>query len=453
MERPATYYLAKFVADTQYDGIPRKVIKEAKVCLLDTIGCMLSGASLKEVKKLMELDQAIGGKPESTIIYHGIKVPSIAAARINAYMGDIMELNDLIGGHASIGNIPACLAVAEAKSASGRDLLTAIVVGIETTAKIYNSYYSYLKPYIDCGMVPVGFPSTVGIAAATSKLLNLSLNHTQNALAIAASLAGWCPAEVIFGDGGSVKPLLFGAWPAAVGIYAAGCAQNGMTGPPLILESEKGYLRTVARNFDISKITEETWALEKPARKAHACCGYTHSALDAIILLMKRNRVSPQDLESIHVEVPEYTYPAIFKPDRPDSPDKARFHLPYCAAVVANNLSFFSARDAFEFKRNLADPLIDELFDKVKLVPDKALAHYHQSKVTLTVRDGREFSLYNEFPKGSYENPLSEEELLAKFDGLASSVYGNERSELIKNEIFQIERARDISELISLLVG
>lgn len=452
LEKPIIYYLARFTTGTTFEELPEKVVKEAKLCVLDTIGCMLSGAPSEEVRRLVKLETEIGGKPRSTVVFYGLRYPAATAARINGYMGDIMELNDLTGGHASVGNIPAALAMAEARRASGADFLTAVVVGIEVTSKIYDSYYPYLKPYTECGIVPICLPSTIGIAAATSKLLGLSLNQTENALAIAASLTGWCPAETIFGEGGTIKPLLFGGWPATVGIYATACAQNGISGPSLVLESEKGFLITVASKFDSDKIVQKTWALEEPGRKAHACCGYFHSSLDAVMALMEENKISPENVHRVHIEVPEYVYPAVSKDQLPKNPNEARFHLQYCTAVVATKKSFIVPSDTLECERNLTDPLIGELIKKVEVVPNSTLTHYYHAIVTIATKDGRSFRLHNEAPKGSPKNPLSEEELLIKYDILASTVFDKQRREKIKAKVYQLEKIRDICILINLLV-
>ena len=116
--------------------------------------------------------------------------PVEAAARVNAYMGDIFELNDLIGGHASIGNVSALLALAESIGATGGQLVEAVVVGLEVTARVYNGYYPAMKPYDEVGMNPVVFPSSYGVAAGAARLMGLTEAQLGDAMGIAGTLAG-----------------------------------------------------------------------------------------------------------------------------------------------------------------------------------------------------------------------------------------------------------------------
>ena len=160
-----------------------------------------------------------------------VSLPTREAARCNGYFGDIFELNDLTGGHASIGNVAAALALAEESGAAGPDLLVALIAGIEVTTRIYNTLYPTLKAYDECGMVPVGLPSSVGAAAVAARLLGLDAEQTRAALAIAAGLAGWCPAEVIFGGQSTLKPMLFGDGPPRWACSPRSTQAPEMTGP------------------------------------------------------------------------------------------------------------------------------------------------------------------------------------------------------------------------------
>ena len=91
-------------------------------------------------------------------------------------------------------------------------------------------------------MAPISVANAVGAAAAAARLRPLDAARHQEALAIAAALAGWCPAETMAGPASSLKPFLFGGWPASVGLLAAQYAAAGLTGPPFILESPVGWL-------------------------------------------------------------------------------------------------------------------------------------------------------------------------------------------------------------------
>ncbi len=199
--------------------LPESVRQQARLCILDTIGCILAGSRTEEAQLVLACEPESGDQI-ATVFGTAHRRGLRAAMRINGYLGDVLELNDLIGGHASIGNVSAALALGESQGSSGALLLEAVVRGIEVTTRVYESVYPSLRRYTDAGLVPVGIPASFGSAAAAAHLLTLDGEQTLHAMAIAGSLAGWCPAEVIFGHGGSVKPMLFGAQPADAGVTA-----------------------------------------------------------------------------------------------------------------------------------------------------------------------------------------------------------------------------------------
>ena len=256
--------LSRIAQDVQIIGLdrtPAEVRDQGALCILDTVGCMLAGSRTEEAKLMLDCEADVADA--CTIVGSAERRNVGTAIRVNGYFGDVLELNDLIGGHASIANVAASLALAEATGVSGARLLEAVIRGIEVTTRVYSAVYPTLKRYTETGMVPVGLPSTIGAAAAAAHLLDLNAIQTANALAIAGGLAGWCPAEVIFGQGGTMKPLLFGAQPGAVGVTAAQYASKGMTGPLSLMESPTGYFATVARSGELAP---PGWALLEPRR-------------------------------------------------------------------------------------------------------------------------------------------------------------------------------------------
>ena len=274
--------LARQARDMTIASIPAEVAHQARLCLLDSVGCMLAGTRTQEARLVMDCEPALAAEAGATIVGTPHRRDWRGAVRVNGYLGDVLELNDLIGGHASIGVVSATIALAETLGSAGARTVEALVRGIEVTARVYDSVYPSLKRYTDMALVPVGIPSTIGAAAAAACLLELDEDGTHNAMAIAAALAGWCPAEVIFGDGGTVKPMLFGAQPADTGVTAAWYARAGMTGPPAILDGKTGYFATASLEgkFD-AEDWQGRWALSEPRRKLHACCGYLHAPVDA----------------------------------------------------------------------------------------------------------------------------------------------------------------------------
>ena len=441
---PAIHDLADFAHDL--GDVPTEVRTQAALSILDTVGCMLAGSATKYGALIVAAAEADGVTGPCSIAGTPLRVPPRTAARCNGYFGDIFELNDLTGGHASIGVVTAALAQAEAVGASGADLLDAAIAGIEVTTRIYNALYPTRKPSRQVGVGAVSLPNSVGSAAAAARLLGLDRQRTREALAIAAGTACWSPSEVMAGPGNTMKPLLFGAVPASIGLEAAQYASVGMTGPRNILESPIGYFTTMATAPDLTALYPDTWALAQPRRKWHAACGYTHSALDAVL----RNPAAYGEATRITLRMAPYVLPIVGSSEPPDSPHRARFHVRYLVAVAAIEESAIELRHSEDYARYLAMPEVNGLLGKITVEPDESITHYH--RVALRVEQaGAVTEDVGTAPKGSPQNPMSDAEVIAKFRKLACPVLGAEHAETLASAVTALDGSVGVAELSSML--
>ena len=428
---------------------PESVRRQARLCILDTVGCTLAGTRTEEAQLMLACEPATADTA-ATVFGTPQRRSLLGAARINAYLGDVLELNDLIGGHASIGNVNAALALGEAVGASGSSVLEAVIRGIEVTTRVYEAVYPSLRRYTEMAMVPVGLPSTIGAAAAAAHLLALDEEQTLNAMAIAGSLAGWCPAAVIFGNGGTVKPLLFGAQPAELGIRAAHHARAGMTGPADLLDSPLGYFASAstAGRFDPSA-WDGRWALDQPRRKLHACCGYLHAPADALGQLRQRGHA----LQDLHVSlrVAPYVADVVSKDRMPVSANDARFHLQYCLALVACGADVILPEHSIGLADHLQRPEVPAMMRRIRVIPDPALTHYHQSRIELIDGNGRMTVQEVSAPRGSPQSPLADEEVVRKFHALADPVLGSAHSARFASQTLDLEAVESVPDWIALL--
>ena len=417
--------LATFAVGVRLEDAPALVRRQAILSVLDTVGCMVAGAQAPESRAFLTTEAKRAQAAEASVLGHGAKLDVGAAIRVNAYLGDVFELNDLTGGHASIAVVPTALAHAEALRRDGRALVEAVIAGIEVTSRVYAAYYPTMKSYEETGIAPPGIPSTIGATAAAAKLRGLSAEETERALAIGAALAGWCPAEVIFGHGGTIKPMLFGSWPGNVASMAVDYAQAGFSGPSRVLESPIGLYATLARSFDASKILSPTvWHLESPRRKQHACCGYIHSALDGVVA-MRREGVDFAAAEAIDIHMPAYIIPGVSKSGPPVAPNEARFHAEYCVALAAMGADTITPEHSIEHVAHME--AVKPLIRRIRVVEDGTLAHYHQSIVRLRDATGAEIaSRATRAPKGAPLDPMTDDEVRAKFVALCGSRLGTE---------------------------
>ena len=430
-------------------AIPESVRRQARLCILDTVGCTLAGTRTEEASLMLTCEP---GTADTTATVFGTphRRSLQGAARINAYLGDVLELNDLIGGHASIGNVTAALALGEALDTSGTRVLEALVRGIEVTTRVYEAVYPTLRRYTEMAMVPVGIPSTFGAATVASHLLGLDEEKTLQAMAIAGSLAGWCPAEVIFGNGGSVKPLLFGAQPADVGITAALHARAGMTGPSGLLDSPLGYFASAstAGRFDPAA-WEDRWALDQPRRKLHACCGYLHAPADALGRLRQQG-LGLKDLQ-VALRVAPYVADVVSKDRLPVSPNDARFHLQYCLALVACGADVILPEHSLRLADQLQRPEVLTMMQRIRVIGDPALTHYHQCRIELTDAQGQMTVQEVSAPRGSPQSPLTDDEVLGKFHSLAGPVLGDTAATDFAEQTLELEAVGQVRNWIARL--
>lgn len=432
-------------------NIPEEVLHQARLCILDTVGCVIAGSQTEEAQLILGCEP---GKPQDHLPVFGSsqRRDLHEAMRINAYLGDVLELNDLFGGHASIGIVPAALMLGQHLGASGTKVLEAVVRGIETTCRVYDSVYPSLRRYTEMGMVPVGFPSTIGAAVTASHLLDLNEEQTVNALAIAGGLAGWCPAEVIFGNGGSFKPMLFGAQPADTGVKAAYYAQAGMTGPSNLLDSKVGYFASASTQGQFDGASwEGRWALMQPRRKLHACCGYLHAPVDALSEL--RLQLGSDAIQSAQIElrVAPYVADVVSKERNPNSANDARFHLQYCLALVACGADVILPEHSIQLEKHLQRPDVLSVMQRVSVIHDANLSHYHHCQITVTESGGKTVTHSVTAPRGSPQKPLSNKDVEGKFLLLAEPVLGQEQAQRFIAEALTIDSTANVSSLTQLL--
>lgn len=413
--------LAAFSHGIRLADVPEPVRREAALNILDTIGCIASGAGLADAQQLLRAEASRGGPQEATVLGGAARLPVEAAARINGYMGDVFELNDLIGGHASIATVTPGLALAESLGSSGAELVEAVIAGVEVVCRVHGGFYAHQKPFTETAMVQVTIASATGAAATAAKLLKLDEQQTLQAMAIAGAITSWGPAELVFGEGNSLKPILFGGWPGSMGLMAANYAKHGITASSRLLESPIGYYTTVARAHDRDVVLDFAhWRLSQARRKLHACCGYTHSAIDLVARLRASGRLA--QAAKVRVHVPAYIIPAISKGGHPPTtPNEARFNIEYCLAHASVDTDVISPEHSVNCAEHLGRPEITAALKKFEVVAEPTFGHYRFCRVELLDADGRLLHEgRNDAPRGSEWNPMSVEEVQGKFRRLAA---------------------------------
>lgn len=437
-------WLATYIQQVDLETAPDVVTEQAALCVLDTVGCIIAGARTTEAKALVAAETSQHGQMQEW--------PQEVTARAFGFLGDVLELNDLIGGHSSIGVVPAVLAGAYHQELSGAKVLRAVTAGTEVTARLYQSSIGKFKPYSDGGTVIVSYFNAIGAAAALALIRSLDKHHAAHAMAIAATINTWCPAEVIFGQGGTIKPILFGANPAASAIQAVNYAQHGLTGPQGLIESPIGLMTSLASGFDPEQLCDaQRWFISTPQRKLHASCGYTHSSIDAVGSL-DLSDAELGNIDSIDVAVPEFFQEAVGKVGAPESSNDARFHLGFVVALAIQGQYPILPEHTLDFENHLKQGRTLDLARKVRIVPNDAVAAgvskpYNVAQVTVRFSDGTERVSTCLNPKGSAENPMSNDEVVQKFTRLVTPSIGGEAAERLAGDILAMQEMETVTPI------
>jgi 2-methylcitrate dehydratase PrpD len=241
-----------------------------------------------------------------------------------------------------------------------------------------------------------------------------------------------------FNADGAMSKHLHPGKAAINGIIAADLARAGFTGAGRILEGGRGFIRAMSDARDAASITRDLgarWLIGENCFKVHACCGHTHTAIDAALALRSERGWHGRDVladsDTIHIDTYAPGYAIVSEPN-PSTPYRAKFSLTYCVAVALLEgrvgLEQFSP-DRFE-PSGVRDDGIAALIARMRVqVADDLTGKYPAAwpaRVHIALRDGTELTAAGDYPRGNPENPVSTAELEDKFRSLIAPRFGDD---------------------------
>jgi len=438
-----TERLARYAIETSYKSFPKEVVHQAKRCFLDLLGVALGGAKQPLTRILMKTVKDFGGRPQATILGHGLKTNVMNAALVNGAMAHALDYDDTHSGslgHPSAPLIPAVLAVAEWKGLSGKSALEAFILGFEVETRI--GLGMGMKHY-DRGWHATSTFGRFGAAVAAGKLLGLSLEEMKIALGLAGTQAAGL--RLVFGT--MTKPFHPGKC-AFDGVLSAILAQRGFTCAPNIIEGKKGYFEVLGDGSQLEPMIKnlgKKYQVLNNTFKPYAACLLTHPTIDAVIDLRSKYNLKPEDVEGIQCDVAHFCLDSAGQIE-PKTGLAGKFSTYYCAALA---LAEGAAGENMFTDRRVLDPKMVALRKKVKarIVPGFKDT---EARVTLTTKGGKKYSAYVDIPKGDPRNPPSDQELESKFRTLAPVVLSESRMNRLVEAIWNLEKLKDIRQLIRL---
>lgn len=445
-----TSTVARYIAHTRFEDIPGEVITKAKEILMDTLGCGIGGSVTVPARMVIETIMELGGKPEATLFGHGGRVNCVWTGFANSILVDILDYEETLICHPSATIVPAALAVAERQHASGRDLLTAMVVGYEVALRIGAAIRP--TPQVSSQVAVMYSFLSFGAAAAASKLLRLdeekvrhSLGYTGATTPVPTWITKWPrPLHYVKND--------FGEQTRA-GIMGALLAQKGFLAPYPILDHHLGFWKMIGSDRCEGSIM--TQGLSKEYRilsdtyKPYPSCRWNHTSMDMVAELMAESGASCDDIEQITVKT--FTEMAHWFADyRPSNIVDAEFSLPYAIAMI---VSKEKPGPGWYSEEMMKRDEIKELADRVKVEadPDADREFYevggYPSQVEINLKDGRVLKRKASFARGDPRKPMTRREIVDKFLQLAVPIIGSKAAQEVMKLIENLDKMEDISEL------
>ncbi len=436
---PVTRTLARFVAHHPSRGWSDAVEKEAHRTLLNWVGCAVGAARHASVEAALAAVRMLAPAPQSSVLGRADRVDMSSAALVNGIASHTFDFDDthlktIIHPAGPVAS--AAFALAEVTGSSGRQLIDALVLGIDVACRVGNAIY---PDHYDRGWHITGSTGMLGAAAACARLLGLDEDATTMSLGIAASQ----PVGMREQFGTMTKPFHPGA-AARAGLLSALLARNGFTASPKAIEAPRGFAQTVSTKCDWNEITDELgsrFEISFNTYKPFACGVVIHPIIDAATQLRARG-VRPADIERVEMRVHPLVLELTGKKEPTDGlQGKFSVYHGFAAGLVFGRAGEHEFADEIVRREDLA-----ALRRKVVATVDGAIAE-DAADVTALLTDGRRERVFVEHAIGSLQRPLTDAMLEAKFRDLAGPVIGAAQTERLIAACWALAQDKDVSAI------
>jgi len=455
----ATEKIARFIVDTGYGDIPREAVEKAKRTALDCMGAALAGVGEPVSQTITGYVTNLGGPPQASVFGAGVKVSVQDAALANGSIAHALDYDDcgVKIGHPSVLVLPAVLSLGEHLGASGQEILTAYILGLEIEAKL--ALHADFK-LMQARLNHQTWYGSIGAAAACAKLLRLDVEKTRMALGIAGNFACGLSA-----NHGSMAGAMAAGNACRNGVIAALMAQEGITANANIIEAKNGFYDTLVGpgHHDAERMADglgKPFYIESPGigLKKYPSCYHTHRALDGVFQLLDEHRLSDKDIAEVDVGTSERAM-RVLAFTEPATPYQAKFSMPYCiaAAVVDHqvNLETFTPRKFEDHNIVETRKKVHLSFPDVPIWPGLADVgpdtEFVGNPVTIRTTDGQSYSARVDIPRGDPALPLSDDELLQKYRDCGRSQLRPDDMERSVDLVLGLEKVADVGTLMATL--
>jgi 2-methylcitrate dehydratase PrpD len=451
---PATRELGAWVAALTFDDIPAKAVEHAKRCLLDLFGCGLYGARQPWGDIAADVACELAGNGPSTLWAHGRRTGPAEAAMANGTAAHGFEIDDIHVSsslHPGSVTIPAALAIGEARKLTGRDLITAVVAGYEVGIRIgiCASIQHKMK-----GFHITGTGGSIAAAAAAAKALKLADEACADALGLAATQA----AGLYSARKGAMAKRFHAGRAAQSGVISGYLAEKGFTGSKEAIETPfGGFMSSFSENADLSVLTRdlsEHWHILDTGFKAYSSCASSHTTIDCIDTLM-RDGLTADTLDKLTIYMTKTGLTNVGWEYKPVGIVGAQMNGYFVSSLKLLDDEVFINQFTEE---RIRDPKILAFMKKIEIVHDPELdaggaTKRHKVRVHARLKDGTEMETTREQRRGSFQHPLSDEEIRTKFHRTAGAILPADSVDRLMAAVGGLETAKNLDELGTLLRG
>ena len=439
--------VSSYVSRSGELALPPEVVKEAKHHILDTLAAIVSGSKFKSGQLAIKFARNQGGAQEAQVVGADILTSAINAAMVNGIMAHADETDDShekSNTHPGCSVVPAALAISEREQADGSRFLKGVVAGYDIGCRINQALGVKILRVSNHSTHAIG--GTFGAAAAASALLRLKQDQVRYVFDYAAQQASgiyyWVrDTEHI------EKAFVFAGMPARNGVTGAILVHSGFTGVDDCFSGDRNFFDVfstdprpellaggLGRQFEIMSTNIKKYSVGSPIQ----------APLDALSLLIKKHGVKAADVDSVTARLPSKSVV-----DNREMPD---VNLQYILAVtlVDGGLTFEAAHS---YER-LKDPAVLKMKMRITVVEDPALATAGSERtgiVEVVTKNGAKLREHVTKVRGTFENPMTTEEVETKCHELLKPVLGEERTEKLIDRIWNLERVGNVRELRPLL--
>ncbi|MDP2618795.1 MAG: MmgE/PrpD family protein [Hyphomicrobiales bacterium] len=423
-------------------------LHHAKRHMLDTLAAIVSGAGLPAGQIALADILLSGDRQEATVAGAAKRFPVQSAAYANAMAAHADETDDAHPAsvtHPGCAVVPAALAMAESRGATGAEMLAAIVIGYEICARIGTALGGG-RFIVERGFDSHSFGAVFGAAAAAATLAKLDRRQCQSVLSLAAHQAAGL--ATLFRDREHLeKAFVFAGMPARNGVAAVLSVERGLVGVDDVFDGSPSFFSAFGADPEPAFADlGSRWAIENTNIKRWCVGSPVQAALDSLKALMSEHGVGPDDIAAIEVSLPEEGASVV---DDRDMPNVNLQHL-IALMLVDGTVTFHNAHD----RDRMSDERILAERRKVRLIGSPELTRAEparQAIVELATHDGRTLRHHTRAVRGTVGNPMTDSELEAKFLGLVEPVLKRKRAGALAAAAWQLDKADNVEHLCALM--